>query len=153
MSAATDPAGASEQSACAERAEPENQSAPSLSVAVSETDRRIGELAVQLGRIARVARIQDAAVAQAMEDAAVALAGARTNLADAVARVERTSDAIAEGARMLHRRARTNVGLRELAAAIVALSRDLAPGAATTADTDAAATPEPLPIIESSNGN
>ncbi len=57
-------------------------------------------------------------------------------MATVLARLERATDGIAECTRVLTRRAHTNVGLRELATAIIALSQDLAPTAAATAIPD-----------------
>ena len=83
-------------------------------------DRRIGDLAVQLGQESAVATLQDRCVAQAVESVSADLFDARLHLSCALARVERAQDGLAEARRLLGRREATQGRISRLVAALVA---------------------------------
>ena len=83
-------------------------------------DRRIGDLAVQLGHESMVATLQDGCVAQAVESASAELFDARLHLSCALARVERAQDGLTEARRLLGRREATQRRISRLVAALVA---------------------------------
>ena len=85
------------------------------------TDRRVGDLAVQLGQESAVATLQDRCVAQAVESASADLFDARLHLSCALARVERAQDGLAEAHRLLGRREATQRRISRLVAALVAV--------------------------------